>query len=117
PAEVSFHMHAQEQQQLRPVGFAPMPMTAGYAMPVGGQMMPMGGQMQMMGAAGYAPPQVGMVAQPTVQYGQVTYATQVPVSQVPPPPAPPAAAPVGAAPPAKSAADLLLEDCQRKLEE
>jgi hypothetical protein len=115
PSEVTFHMQAQQQQQqsFAPVGFTPMPMTAGYAMPMGQMQMPMMG-------AGFAPPQVGMVAQPTVQYGQVTYATQVPVGQVPQPPAgapAPAPPPVGAPAPCKSTADQLLEDCQRQLRE
>jgi hypothetical protein len=94
PAEVTFQMNTQQQQ----IGFAPVGMSAGYA-PVG---MPMN--------AGFAGGGVGMVPQATINYGQVTVPTQVPIGQVQPPAQPP----IGAAPPKTQ--QELLDECMRKLE-
>jgi len=111
PSEVTFQMQQQQQQQFSGMGFAPMPM--GFApQPMGFAPMPMGFAPQPMG---FAQQPVGMVPHPTIQYGQVTVASQVPVGQVQQPPT--GVAPVGVAPPPKSQQDLMLEECQRKLEE
>lgn len=102
PSEVTLQMQQQQQPQTQMVGFSPMAM--------GTPMMPMAAGMAPMGVA----PQMQMVPQASIGYGQVTYASQVPVSQLQQTPA--ASAPVGA-PPAKPTTDQMLEECQRKLEE